>query len=464
MASRTRARRVVRSFDNPVSDASCGSISCKVPFALLILERLEKISESTYSARVYTIPQFANRHNLFAVSYMRLATEVDAWKELAVYDLLSCSSRIDSLYREPAGTECAQAPRQSRAGTGRDGQRIIPSGEVLKLDAQKQSVASADTRNAGLSDPQLRFSSLRPLLFGLGVVVALAWAYWPVLREMARKWSDDPQYSHAYLVPVFALYLVFQRRRLSNETNLQPTWWGLPLLVAGVGLRLAGAYFFIDWVEAASLLPTLAGATLLLAGRSGLRQSWPGIAFLFFMIPLPYAAETALSQPMQRMATTVSTYFLQTLGRPALSEGNIIIINDSQIGVVEACNGLGMMLLFFALAVAVAIVVRRSFLEKAFIVASAAPIAVVVNAIRITVGGLLYELVASPWLDKAFHDYLAAWLMMGLALTFLWLELLALSHLFMTVGSASKRLQMQKPIVSQASVPRRKPPVSTVRR
>ena len=51
---------------------------------------------------------------------------------------------------------------------------------------------------------------------GLAIVAgALAWAYWPTLTTMADKWTSDPQYSHGFLVPVFALYLLWHRRRLA---------------------------------------------------------------------------------------------------------------------------------------------------------------------------------------------------------------------------------------------------------
>ena len=45
---------------------------------------------------------------------------------------------------------------------------------------------------------------------------------------------------------------------------------------------------------------------------------------------------------------------MQTLGRPALAEGNVILLNDVELGIVEACSGLRMLVVFFALSTAVA--------------------------------------------------------------------------------------------------------------
>ena len=64
------------------------------------------------------------------------------------------------------------------------------------------------------------------------------------------------------------------------------------------------------------------------------------------------------------MATTASTYLLQTLGFMAFAEGNVIQLNEARIGVVEACSGLSMLITFFALSTAAALVVKRPLLDR----------------------------------------------------------------------------------------------------
>jgi exosortase len=159
----------------------------------------------------------------------------------------------------------------------------------------------------------------------------------------------------------------------------------------------------------------------------------PSIAYLFFMIPLPYRVEMALGYPLQRIATLASNYALQTMGLPAVAEGHIILLGDARIGVVEACNGLGMLFTFFAFAVAAVLVLRRGLLDKTLLVLSAIPIALVANVTRITMTGLLHETVGGQVADAVYHD-LAGWLMMPLALAALWGELFLLSHLFIESG------------------------------
>jgi exosortase len=271
--------------------------------------------------------------------------------------------------------------------------------------------------------------AMRATLSGFGLfalAACLLWTYWPTLSTMADRWAHDAQYSHGFLVPVFAGALLWHRRAL-RPLALTPQYWGLAPLVGGVAIRLLGAYGGIRAIDAFSLLPTLAGICLLLGGWPLLRWTWPAIAFLGFMLPLPFFAETALAQPLQRLATLTTTYLLQTLGQPALAEGNIIYMDEVKLGVVAACSGLGMLMTFFALSTAVAIAIDRRLADKLVIVVSAIPIAVIANVVRITATGLVHY----SWGQQAgsvVHD-VAGWLMMPLALALLWLELQYLDRL-----------------------------------
>jgi len=158
------------------------------------------------------------------------------------------------------------------------------------------------------------------------------------------------------------------------------------------------------------------------------------------MLPLPFRLEGAMAYPLQRVATKVSTYALQTLGFPALAEGNVIHLEDHEIGVVEACSGLSMLFTFIAMATGVVLVIRRPWLDKLLIVASAIPISLLVNMIRITVTGVLHEMVGSRLANLVFHD-LAGWLMMPMALGLLWLELDLLSRLLVEPAPATAPLK-----------------------
>ena len=146
------------------------------------------------------------------------------------------------------------------------------------------------------------------------------------------------------------------------------------------------------------------------------------IALVLFMIPLPYQVESGLIRPLQRLATVASAYALQTFGLPAVAEGNVILLNQVEIGVVEACSGLSMMYTFFALAAGMALLVRRPWLDKLVVVLAAVPISLIANMGRITLTGVLHETTSSRVANAFYHD-LAGWLMMPFALVMLQLVL-----------------------------------------
>ena len=251
------------------------------------------------------------------------------------------------------------------------------------------------------------------------------------LARMFDRWSNDPQYSHGFIVPVFALVVLWSRRDMLKRVAWQPAWIGLGVLLVGVIIRIVAVQSDIEPLEALSLLPTVFGMVLLVGGWSVLRWSWPALAFLAFMMPLPFTFEMALAHPLRRVATVMSTFALQTLGCPALAEGNVISIDDIQLGVEEACSGLGMLMTFFALATALAMIVQAPLHDRLILVASAIPIAILANVIRITATGIAYHLAGrDSSLAKVIYHDLAGWLMMPMALAMLWLELKYLANLF----------------------------------
>lgn len=271
----------------------------------------------------------------------------------------------------------------------------------------------------------------RPVFLAtLLALTTLSWAYWGTFASIAERWATDPQYAHGFLVPVFAGYLLWRRREQLTREDVRPRWWGAALVLVGLGLRFVGHALYQPWLDSGSLLVVLAGLAGAAGGRRALVWAAPAILFLAFTLPLPFRVQMALGETLQSAATQASTYTLQTLGVPAVAEGNVILLSEARLGVVEACNGLSMLVTFFALATGIAVLAPRSLVERLLIVASAIPIAIVANVARISLTGVLYEANRGDWARVVFHD-LAGWLMMPLALVLLLGELLVLKRLIL---------------------------------
>ncbi|MCI0685067.1 MAG: exosortase/archaeosortase family protein [Gemmataceae bacterium] len=263
---------------------------------------------------------------------------------------------------------------------------------------------------------------------------AFTWCFWPTFQGLVYRWIHQPRYSHGFLVPLFAAGVLWARRP-KELPRWEPSAWGLPMMVAATLLRFLAVRMDNQPLDGVSLLAMLAGLVLLVGGRRVLGWTWPAIAFIAFMIPLPFFIEMALTYPLQTLVTSISTFALQTIGLPALADGNIITIGQTRLAIVESCSGLGMLMTFFALAVAVALIVKAPRGDRWVIVASAVPIGIFANAIRVTITAWAYHVFGAEGESvRAWIHDLAGWLMMPLALALMWLELKYLGWLFVPVN------------------------------
>lgn len=300
-----------------------------------------------------------------------------------------------------------------------------------------------DVRNPVQGPPLWTFACL---------VAVLVHSYWPGLVRATEAWND-PQYSHGWIVPLFSIAMLFWWRQPITPVAWSARLAGFVLLVASLALRLLVARYRIVTIDMYTLVPALVGVMLLAGGWSAFRWAAAPIAFLIFMYPLPDEARRYLLGPLQIFATKVSTFAIQTLGIDAIREGNQIIVGDRHLGVVDACSGLRMLTIFIALSVAIVMVGRMSWYESLLILASAIPIALAVNAIRITVTGVMYT-VDADLAEKIFHDW-AGYFMMPLALGFLFLERSLLASIFVVEGEKLAMVGINAPLRPTVARPAR---------
>lgn len=255
---------------------------------------------------------------------------------------------------------------------------------------------------------------------------------------MYNSWMTSPDNSHGLLVPAFSAWLLWHRKDQLISSPATGSWSsiavGIVLIGAGVAFRCFGIFTRHMTPEAGSLVPCLAGIVIICGGWNGIRWAWPSVLFLVFMIPLPPILGGMLSRGLQSVATLCSTYFLQTIGIPAISEGNVILLSDHSLGVAQACSGIRMLTSFFALAVGLSLVLNRPLWERLAIIASAPVIAIASNILRISATAIAYQYGNEKMAELIFHD-LAGWLMMPIGLLLLWAELFVLSRVIEEEGN-----------------------------
>jgi exosortase len=269
-------------------------------------------------------------------------------------------------------------------------------------------------------------------LSGLAMLVAIIWSYWPTILGMVDKWVNQPDYSHGFFVLPIAIFFLWSRRGNIDLRELRPCGWGAILLLFAAASRvLAGLYYLVP-LDGWTLPLTIAGAVWLLFGTAALKWSLPSIAFLWFMVPIPYSAERWLSVPLQAIATKLSTAVLVVLGQPAISEGNVILLGDHPLFIEEACSGMRIFVGIFALAFVFILFSNWSWWHKGLVLLLVLPVAIVTNVIRIVATGLLYQWVSSAAGQKFSHD-IAGFVMIPLAAMMFWLVLGYLDKLFVQV-------------------------------
>ena len=286
---------------------------------------------------------------------------------------------------------------------------------------------------------------IKRLLPGPGVqlawlilAVVVLYSYGASLHRLRVAWSQE-DYQHGFVVPIFALVLLWIRRDMILPFSGRGSLWGLPFFAVWAVMRCTAVYYNYGSLPEYSILPFLAGVALFVGGWQGLRWAWPAVLFLLFMIPLPGAVQGLASQQLQAISTRVSIYAIQTLGIPAVAQGNVIqLTGDHSLNVAEACSGLRMMMLFFAICIGAAFVVQKPIWERLVLVASAAPIAVISNVSRIFLTAIFYQIgILWPsvidlevW-GGTIHDW-AGYLMMPIGLLLLLAEMSLLSKLLIS--------------------------------
>ncbi|WP_456432639.1 exosortase/archaeosortase family protein [Thermosulfuriphilus sp.] len=251
---------------------------------------------------------------------------------------------------------------------------------------------------------------LLPFFF-LGVL------YYPVISHLVVDWWTDPNYSHGFLMPLVAGYFIWQKR---DEIRLEkdcPSWLGLGLVLGGAILLILGRVIGELYVQRVSFLMSLYGSVFFLLGRQVARILLFPFLLLLLAIPIPYVIYNSLTFPLKLLASKMAAWSLGAIGIPTLREGNIIYLPNMVLEVADACSGIRSIISLLAMTVILAYFVSGWGL-RLVLVASAIPIAIFTNALRIVGTGILSYHFGQKAAQGFFH-YFSGWLVFLLSLAIL---------------------------------------------
>lgn len=236
------------------------------------------------------------------------------------------------------------------------------------------------------------------MVLALGAVFAWLFYRW-FLKQHQHSWNKPEDWAHAYVIPLISVYLIWRSREAIARTAARVFWPGLLPLMLGVL-----CYFFAliniknHMIQGFSLILTLFGLCLLMLGPKMMRYLFVPTGYLVFAVTISESIMIAITFKLQLIASKGSWVMLNMIGKPfgwftAEVDGNTLMIITSAgaeipMNVAEACSGMRMVVAFFALAVAVALIACRDWWQRILLIALAAPVAILMNIVRVTVLGL----------------------------------------------------------------------------
>ena len=244
--------------------------------------------------------------------------------------------------------------------------------------------------------------------------------YYRIVAKLVFDWYSFPDYSHGFLVPVFAGFLLWDRRDAIRRAKLEPSWRGVPLILLGIMAVFFGVYGAELFLSRISLVLIVAGLIWTLLGRDVLRAVRFPLAVLLLAIPFPAIIFNQITFPLQLLASKLASNLLPLLGVPVFREGNVIQLPAMKLEVAEACSGIRSLMSLFTLAVFYGYFLEKTTVRRWILALASIPIAVAANALRIVGTGLCVQYWDPSKGEGFFHEF-SGWVMFVISLSFLYL-------------------------------------------
>jgi exosortase len=255
-------------------------------------------------------------------------------------------------------------------------------------------------------------------------VAAIIWftallivAYFPTLKHLVAQWANDEDVGHGFFVPLVAGYIAWQRRERLMALEWKPAWWGIGIMLWGILQSYVGALGAELFLQRSAVLITLVGLLLVLGGRELVKALAFPLLLLPFMIPIPAVIYNQITFPLQLFASSAAENVLTLLGIPVLRDGNVLELASQPLNVAEACSGIRSLLSLTFLSLVYAYFFDKHVWMRWALLIGTVPIAILANAGRVTVTGILSEI--NPELAHGFFHSLEGWVIFLIAFVML---------------------------------------------
>jgi exosortase len=250
-----------------------------------------------------------------------------------------------------------------------------------------------------------------PLAWFFGLLIL---CYAPILARLLRQWKNDEDMGHGFFVPVIAAYIAWQRREELLRLPLQSNFLGLAVLAFAAIQSYVGTLGAELFLSRTAFVESVFGVVLFLGGWEAIRILAFPLFLLCFMVPIPAVIYNQITLPLQLFASRVAEVALSVMGIPVLRDGNVLELASQRLSVVEACSGIRSLLSLSFLALVYSYFFDEKRWMRAALLIATVPIAIVANAGRVTLTGVLSEI--DPELAHGFTHTASGWVIFMVAL------------------------------------------------
>jgi exosortase len=238
----------------------------------------------------------------------------------------------------------------------------------------------------------------------LPLILVFGFLYHKAIAMLILDWSIDPNFSHGFLIPFVALYMVWYKKNEIALISHEPSKTGIFIIILGMLVHIAGNVGSELFLMRFSMIITLSGIIIYYFGFKMFRKVLVPVAYLIIMIPIPSILWNKLAFPLQLFAANISSQSINLLNIPVFREGNILHLANTSLEVVDACSGLRSLTSLIALTGVFAFLAPLSTFKKWILFFSAIPIAVAVNVIRLTITGAMAAWIGPETAQGFLHD------------------------------------------------------------
>jgi len=267
----------------------------------------------------------------------------------------------------------------------------------------------------------MKITLKKQTLFQIFILIAsFVFVYHKAMLLLISDWSKDPNFSHGFLIPFVALYMIWYKKNELVEISPKPSLTGIIVIIGGMMIHMAGSLGSELFLMRFSMIITLSGIIIYFCGFEIFKKVLIPVAYLIMMIPIPAILWNQVAFPLQLFSAQLSAKAINLLNIPVFREGNILHLANTSLEVVDACSGIRSLTSLLALTGAFAFLAPLSTFKKWILFFSAVPIAVAVNVIRLTITGAMAAWIGPETAQGFLHD-MSGLIIFGAALILVYL-------------------------------------------